>query len=50
MFDIDGEEYGLRLSTYHPSLWSVVKASRVLRPATARLPDESDLPDVFCFW
>ena len=46
---IEGEEYSLRKSTYHPSLWFVVKAPRVLRPRTVRLPDDTDLPDVSVF-
>ena len=45
-FDINGEEYSLRQSTYHPSLWLVVKASSALRLTKVRLPDDSDLPEV----
>ena len=45
VFYIDGKEYSLRQSTYHPSLWFVVQAPCVLRPQPVRLPDDSDLPD-----
>ena len=46
VFHIEGEEYSLRQSTYHPSIWFVVQAACVLRPQTVRLPDDSDLPSV----
>ena len=45
MFQIDSEEYSPRKSTYHPCLWFVVRAPRLLRPRTVRLPDDCDLPD-----
>ena len=49
VFQIDNEDYNLRQSTYHPSLWFVVRAPRLLAPRKVRLPDDSDLPDVASF-
>ena len=49
LFHIDGEEDNLRQSTYHPSLWFVVKAPCALRPQTVWLPDDSRLSDVSVF-
>ena len=36
VFYIDSDEYSLRQSTYHPSLWFVVRAPCPLRPRTVR--------------
>ena len=49
VFQIDREEYSFRQSTYHPTLWFVVRASCLLHPRTVRLPDDSDLPDITVF-
>ena len=49
MFQIDNDDYSLRQSTYHPSLWSVVRAPCLLAARKVRLPDDSDLPDIAVF-
>ena len=49
VFQIDGDEYSLRQSTYHPSMWFVVHAPRLVHPRTVRLQDDSDLPDISAF-
>ena len=49
VFYIEGEEGSLRQRTYHPSLWFVVQAPRVVRRQTVLLPDNSDPPDVSVF-
>ena len=46
MFQIDNDEYSLRQSTYHPSLWFVVRSPWLLASRKVRLPDDNDLPDV----
>ena len=42
-------EYSLRQSTYHPSLWFVVRAPSQHLSKKVRLPDDSDLPDISVF-
>ena len=49
VFQIDNEEYSLQQSTYHPSLWFVVRAPCLLAPRTVQLPDDGDLPDIAVF-
>ena len=49
VFQIDKDEYSLRQSMYHPCLWFVVRALCLVRPRTARSPDDSDLPDITVF-
>ena len=39
----------LRQSTYHPSLWFVVRAPRQTMSKKVRLPDDSDLRDISIF-
>ena len=48
VFQSDNVEYSLRQSTYHPSLWFVVRA-HCQHPSKVRLPDDSDLPDTSVF-
>ena len=43
VFQIDHVEYSLRESTYHPSLWFVVRAPCQTMSKKVRLPDDSDL-------
>ena len=45
VFQIDHMEYSPRQSTYHPSLWFVVRALCQTVSNKVRLPDDSDLPD-----
>ena len=49
VFQIDNVAYSLRQSTYHPSLWFVVRAPTQPLPKKVRLPDDSDLPDISVF-
>ena len=49
IFQIDNVECSLRQSTYHPSLWFVVRAPYQPLSKKVRLPDDSDLPDVSVF-
>ena len=49
VFLIDNVEYSLRQSTYHPSLWFVVRAPCQHLSKKVRLPDDSDLPDSTVF-
>ena len=49
VFQIDHMEYSLRQSTYHPSLWFVVRAPCQTMSKKVRLPDDSDLPDISVF-
>ena len=38
--------HSLRQSTYHPSLWFVVRAPCLSALRKVRLPDDGDLPDI----
>ena len=49
VFQTDHVEYSLRQSTYHPSLWFVVRAPCQTMSKKVRLPDDSDLPDISVF-
>ena len=49
VFQIDHEEDSLRQSTYHSSLWLVVRAPRLTMSKKIRLLDDSDLPDITVF-
>ena len=49
VFQIDNVEYNLRQSTYHPSLWFVVRAPCPPLSKKVRWPDDSDLPDTSVF-
>ena len=49
VFQIDNVAYSLRQSTYHPSLWFVVRAPCQHISKKVRLPDDSDLPDISVF-
>ena len=48
-FQLDHEEYSLRQSAYHPSLWFVVRAPRLTMSKKVHLPDDSNLPDITVF-
>ena len=49
VFQIDNVEYSLRQSTYHPSLWFVVRAPDQPLSKKVRLPGDSDLRDISVF-
>ena len=49
-FDIDVEVYSLRQSTYHLSVWFVVKASCALAARHSMLASRQRLVRRFCFW